>query len=113
MTAATLFDYAESRDLAMARVAENAGDKFRAEATAFVVRYLETHGPTAGEDITDACRKAGITPLNSDDRSFGPVYCGLMRRRVIEKAEVGTVIRKKGHGSVGGSVWKLVNTETL
>lgn len=101
----TLFDYAAqlARDAAMQAVALNAGEKFRDDAKAFVLDYLATHGPTAGEEITDACKAAGIIP--HDDRAFGPVYMALQRLGKIEKA--GTAIRLKGHCSDGGKIWRL------
>lgn len=92
-----------ARDQVMATVADNAGEKFGQEAARFVVSYLRVHGATAGEDLTDACKRVGIVP--HDDRAFGPVYMRLSRAGLIEKA--GYVPRRKGHGTSGGSVWKL------
>jgi hypothetical protein len=76
---------------------------FTERAQAFVVAYLQQHGPASGEAITDACKGAGIVP--PDDRAFGAVYQGLARRGVIEVA--GWCLRRKGHGTAGGRVWRL------
>ena len=95
-----------ARDEAMASVAEHAErDRahFQIEAEGFVRRFLAEHGPTPGERLTIACRRAGIVP--HDDRAFGPVYYGLARRGEILK--VGQVRRERGHGTAGGNVWAL------
>jgi hypothetical protein len=95
-----------ARDRAMGSVAENAEEHhpdFGDEARHFVLRYLETHGPTAGEVLTLACKAAGIVP--HDDRAFGPVYFTLRTRGLIVK--VGEVRRERGHGTAGGNVWSL------
>ena len=99
----TLPDARADRDQAMASVEDHAGDEFREKACVFIVAYLLSHGPTAGEDLTDACKRSGIVP--HDDRAFGPVYMRLSRDGLIEKA--GYVPRRKGHGTGGGSVWQL------
>lgn len=94
------------RDEAMGAVetaAERARRMFAADAGAFVVRYLQVHGPTSAEVLTRQCRASGITP--HDDRAFGPVYMRLARLNVIEK--VGAVRRERGHGTSGGNVWRL------
>lgn len=101
----SLQPYLFERDDAMARVADKAEDvrpNFRDEATAFVLNYLTRHGRTTGEELTLACKAAGIIP--HDDRAFGPVYMTLSRRGLIEK--VGTVARTRGHGTSGGNVWR-------
>lgn len=102
----------EERDSAMELVetaAERARRMFAADAGAFVVRYLQVHGPTSAEILTRQCRAAGITP--HDDRAFGPVYMRLARMKVIEKS--GAVRRERGHGTSGGNVWKLVEVVEL
>jgi hypothetical protein len=106
MSKTTLFDWEAARDQAMAQVEENANEvvkDFSARAAEFILRYLANNGATSGEDLTDACKAAGIRP--HDDRAFGPVYFRLSRTHQIEKA--GTCIRKRGHGTNGGTIWKL------
>lgn len=95
-----------ARDRALQRVAQTAEDRhpgFGPRAAAVIVAHLEQHGPTPGERLTEACKAAGIVP--DDDRAFGPVYMGLVRRGQIEK--VGTVRRERGHGTAGGNVWAI------
>jgi len=111
MTHLTLFDpehieaIRQQRDVAMATVQVNAGHEFSAKAREFVISYLRANGPTPGELITNACKEARIVPASGDDRSFGPIYMSLSRKKVIEKA--GTCIRTKGHLTAGGNIWKL------
>ena len=95
------------RDEAMQKVSQHAevyNPHFQATAQDFVVRYLLEHGPTPAEVLTMKCKQAGIT--SHDDRAFGPVYYGLVRRGVIQK--VGMVRRERGHGTAGGNIWALV-----
>lgn len=94
------------RDRGMLQVAQHAEahrPNFGDDARAFVLRYLEQHGPTSSEVLTAACLKAGISP--PDDRAFGPVYLTLSRRGLIER--VGSCKRRRGHGTDGGSIWAL------
>lgn len=81
--------------------AEREAPGFSARAQAFVLDYLATHGTASGEDITDACKAAGITP--PEDRAFGAVYSTLSRRGLIVFA--GFCARRKGHGTAGGRLW--------
>lgn len=102
----SLLDWAAQRDKAMSRVEKNANKAvadFSTRAGEFITNYLREHGETSGEDLTDACKQAGIVP--HDDRAFGPVYHRLARTNVIEKC--GTCIRKRGHGTSGGHIWRL------
>lgn len=69
----------------------------------FVLDQLRQHGPSSGEDLTDAAKAAGITP--PDDRAFGAVFSFLSRKRAIEPA--GFCERRKGHGTAGGRIWAL------
>jgi len=104
----TQLNFLAERDAAMASVAENAEEatpNFAAEAAACILDYLSRHGPTPGETLTDACKAAGIKP--HDDRAFGPVYMRLSRRGAIVKA--GAAVRRKGHGTSGGTVWAIAN----
>jgi hypothetical protein len=92
-----------ARDAALAKLQENAGELFMAKASAFVASYLAAHGSASGEDITDACKAAGIVP--HCDKAFGAVYLGLSRKGIIEKA--GYCERRKGNGTAGGILWRL------
>lgn len=89
--------------LAADRAARDDGT-FGPRAQAFVLEYLSRHGATSGEDLTDACKATGIAP--KDDRAFGTVYMLLSRQGLIEP--VGFCDRRKGHGTSGGRVWRLV-----
>lgn len=106
---ATLFDYAQERDRVLAQVAENAGETFQSAAKDFVLRYLEgrENQSAPGEEITDACKREGIVPPR-DDRAFGPVYQSLAREGRIKR--MGYCLRKKGHGTAGGIIWRLSDT---
>ena len=76
---------------------------FSERAQAFVLAYLAEHGKASGEDLTDACKAAGIKP--AEDRAFGSVYSALSRRKQI--VCVGYCDREKGHGTGGGKRWSL------
>lgn len=93
---------------AAAQLAADRADRedpgFSARAQAFVLDYLARHGTASGEDITDACKAAGIVP--ADDRAFGAVYSTLSRRGLIVFA--GFCARRKGHCTAGGRLWRRV-----
>jgi len=94
------------RDRGMARTAQAAEDAvpdFGARAAAVILRALAA-GPQSGEQLTLACRRAGVLPPR-DDRAFGPVYMRLARAGHIVKA--GTVPRLRGHHTAGGNLWRL------
>jgi len=94
------------RDRGMARTAQAAEDAvpdFGTRAAAVILRELAT-GPQSGEQLTLACRRAGVLPPR-DDRAFGPVYMRLARAGHIVKA--GTVPRLRGHHTAGGNLWRL------
>jgi hypothetical protein len=91
----------------MQRVAQHAEEHrpaFLDLARAFVVAYLQAHGPTSGEVLTAACKADGIKA--HDDRAMGPVFMTLAQRGQIVKA--GTVNRLRGHNTAGGNIWRLV-----
>ena len=91
----------------MRRAAEHAESDepgFREQAQAFVLAYLDKHSVSSGELITDAAKLAGIRP--PDDRAFGAIYAVLSRRNQI--AFAGFCLRKKGHSTAGGRIWRLV-----
>lgn len=94
------------RDKSMQQVAQHAEEHrpgFGELAAEFMLRYLALWGPSSGEQLTNACKGAGLKP--SDDRAFGPVLMTLARRKQIVK--VGQVRREKGHGTAGANVWSL------
>lgn len=109
------FDFTAPPPLSVARAMGAAGAMLAAEradrtdptfterARAFIVQYLQDHGTTSGEVITDAAKQAGLQP--PDDRAFGVAYAGLARRGVIECA--GFCLRRKGRGTAGGRLWRL------
>lgn len=107
MKQAALFDTINptmERDRILDQVAAKAGEDFCERASAFVLAYLVNHPSGChGEEITDACKAAGIRP--DDDRAFGPVYMQLSRAGAIVK--VGYAPRKKGHSTGGGNLWAL------
>ncbi len=92
-----------ARDKALEQLEKRNGEVFRARARAFALDFLRVHGPKSGEDITDACKAAGIIPHT--DKAFGCIYGALSRQGLIERA--GFCERKKGNGTCGGIVWKL------
>ena len=100
----TLDQAMTERDAAIEQISQTAGEEFRKKAQWFVMVYLQQHGDTPGETITDACKLAGIVP--HDDRAFGAVFIRLSKRGIIRK--VGTCLRRKGHATSGGNVWGLV-----
>lgn len=96
-----------ARDEAVARVeasAEEACPGFADRAREFVLARLAA-GPASTEDLTDACVEAGIVP--HDLRAMGPVIMKLARDRLIVKA--GACVRRRGHGTAGGNIWRLAN----
>ena len=76
---------------------------FSQRAQAFGLQYLRSRGACSSEDITDACKQAGIVP--DEDRAFGGIYATLRRRKRIEFA--GYCERRKGHGTAGGRIWRI------
>ena len=84
-------------------LAERDEPGFGERAQRFVLAYLLAYGPSSSEDITDACKAAGIVP--GEDRAFGSVYQVLNRRKQI--AFAGYCERRKGHGTAGGRLWEL------
>ena len=98
----TLFDWQSERDAALETVERNAGEDFKERAMAFALRWMAGKGVVSGEDITDACKAAGIVPR--EDRAFGPVYLKLARQGAIVR--VGYLARRRGHGAPGPG-WRL------
>lgn len=81
---------------------------FADRAKVAILAHLATHGPTSGEDLTEACKKSGIVP--SDDRAFGGVFLGLINPRNPQITCLRSDLpRKHGHGTSGGKLWALVH----
>lgn len=75
---------------------------FRSKALAFIVGYIRQQGEATGESTTQAAVLAGINP--HDQRAFGPVYQKAIKDGLIRV--VALVPRIKGHGSMGGKVYR-------
>ena len=90
------------RDVALETVERNAGELFKERAMAFALDWMADKGVVSGEDITDACKAAGIVP--HEDRAFGPVYLSLARQGSIVR--VGYISRRRGHGAPAPG-WRL------
>lgn len=78
---------------------------FLSQAKEFALRYLKEHGAASGEDITDACKAAGIVPTS--DKWFGHVYQSLSKAGLIKVD--GVAPRRRGNGSPG-YVWTLTES---
>lgn len=103
----TIVDAIAARNIGMTDVAKSAGRQFGELASTYIVQHIREHGPTSGEDLTEACHRAGIIP--HDDRAFGPVFFRLSKQGLIRKC--GTAIRKRGHMTTGGNVWCAATDE--
>jgi len=84
--------------------AERAADFDTQKARSWIVDWLTKHGPTTGEDLVDGLKIAGI--CGHDDRCTGGVFKALARANKI--AKYGTAPRRKGHGTAGATVWRIV-----
>lgn len=84
--------------------AERVSDFDTEGARFYILGYLQKHGQQSGETLTNAAKNAGFVP--HDDRAFGPIYAGLVRKNFIRC--VGYCERQKGNGTAGGRVWGLV-----
>lgn len=85
--------------------------EFPARAKEFVLTHLRRHGPTSGEDLTDAMLMAGIDPPGGDGRKFGPVYQAMSQRSEIEN--YGVTYRRKGNGTLGATIWRITDKGML
>lgn len=81
--------------------AEAVTEGFGEKAKRVILQTLES-GPRSGEDLTDACKLAGIRPR--EDRAFGGVFAGLAAANLI--VPDGFCLRRKGHGTAGGRIWR-------
>jgi hypothetical protein len=74
-------------------------------ARAAVLELLrEARRPMSGEELVDRVQARGLVP--HDARAFGPVFGTLARRGLIEA--VGFAARRKGHGTAGARLWRVV-----
>lgn len=71
----------------------------------FILTHLRRHGPTSGEDLTDAMLAGGINPPGGDGRRFGPVYQQMSQKDLIKVYGVGH--RRKGNGTLGAAIWRI------
>jgi hypothetical protein len=85
--------------------------EFPAKAREFVLTHLRRHGPTSGEDLTDAMLLAGINPPGNDGRRFGPVYWTMSHHKLIES--YGVTYRRKGNGTLGATIWRITDKGLL
>lgn len=92
---------------AASRAERVAGPKFSERVADYFLAVLTTRGPQTGEDLTDAARAAGFMP--EDDRAFGQAF-----KRILQHgAEVvpGAIVpRRKGHGAIGGKLYRMRTT---
>lgn len=88
--------------------AERSDPEFSQKAAAFILHHLATHGPTPGEDLTDACQQAGIVPVNGP-KAFGGVFLSLVNpKRPLIRCLRADLPRRYGHGTTGGKLYGLV-----
>lgn len=71
----------------------------------FMVQYLEAHGETPGETLVSEANKVYMP---HDARAFGSVILRLKRAGRIEHC--GYCRRKRGHGTHGWLIWRVVNS---
>lgn len=76
-------------------------------ARRFIVSWVRRHGPTSGENLTDAAKGHGFNPgiYGRDDRAFGPVFAAALREPdglVVIRSDL---IRAKGRGTSGGKLY--------
>lgn len=105
-TLPTLAEAQAIRDRVVPAIAQKATQRdasFSLAAGAVILQHLRDHERASGEELTLACKCAGILP--HDDRAFGAVYALLLRRGLIERA--GSVQRVRGHGCAGGNLFIL------
>lgn len=78
--------------------------EFPQRARRFVLTHLRRHGPTSGEDLTDAMKNAGIHHPESD-KGYGGIYKGMHKHDLIEAYGDGN--RRKGNGTRGATIWRI------
>ena len=107
MEQTTIFQAIEERDRAYTRIAATAEyADWQPIAEAFIVTFAhERRGQEfTGEDISDAYEKRGLI-APKDARYWGPVVSAAKKRGVIVALEGRTAPRRKGHGTLGASVY--------
>lgn len=82
--------------------AERVIPDFSRRAAAYMAAYLTAHGPTSGEDLTDAARAAGFDA--GDGRAFGRAF-QLLRDQHNAPILRSDLPRKRGHGTSGGRLY--------
>lgn len=85
--------------------AQRTDPAFSERACTAILAHLRAAGPTSGELLTDIAKAHGARPEN--DRAFGAVYKGLLKRGQI--VVVGYAPRLKGHGCIGAKVYALAH----
>jgi hypothetical protein len=80
-------------------------DEFPARAREFVLTHLRRHGPTSGEDLTDAMLLGGIRAPGGKEQVFGHVYREMHREELVEN--YGVTYRRKGNGTLGATIWRI------
>jgi hypothetical protein len=78
--------------------------EFPAKARRFVLTHLRRHGPTSGEDLTDAMAEGGLRHPGSD-KGVGGIYRGMHAAELIEPYADGN--RRKGNGTRGATIWRI------
>jgi hypothetical protein len=73
-------------------------------AGAHMLGWLDRHGPHSGEDLVLAAKEAGYVPHT--DKAFGTVIRNLSQGGRIER--YGFALRKRGHGTAGATIWRIV-----
>lgn len=77
-------------------------------ARAFVLNYLQSYGPSWGEDIVEAAGASGRAELRAHDgRAWGSVFATLAARNRIRCLRADG-IRRHGRGTSGARQWALV-----
>jgi len=89
---------------AITAISEALKAEFPTKAKRFVLTHLRRHGPTSGEDLTDAMKSAGIN-CPEGDKGYGWIYRALHRDDLTE--DYGVAYRRKGNGTKGATIWRI------
>lgn len=90
---------------AVAAIDAAIANEFPAKARRFVLTHLRRHGPTSGEDLTDAMLAAGMKHPSGSDKGFGGIYRGMHFVDLIEPYGDGN--RRKGNNTRGATIWRI------